>query len=79
MNTIYYANLKTGQRAAVKVAQPSYAVICRIENGAKEIRRNEAKPRPMMAQADEAMHRKGFVRYPRKKPIPGFIEIKRAA
>jgi hypothetical protein len=76
MNTIYYANLKNGKRAAVRISQPSYATICKIDNGEKSIARNKTKPLPTMAQADAEMQRKGFVRWSRRKEIPGFQEIK---
>lgn len=70
MNTIYYANLRKGTRAAVKVSQPSNATLCKIQNGDKSISRNKTPTRPTMAQADAAMARKGYVRWPRKKPLP---------
>lgn len=67
MNTIYYANLRTGQRKAVKVTQKPWY-------GARATQGN--KKRPYMAEADERMLKAGFVRWPRKKEIPGFQEIR---
>lgn len=69
MNTIYYAKPSTGERAAVKVGQPSYALICEAYN-------RRWSRRPTMAEADAAMRKKGFVRWSRRKAIPGFQEVR---
>lgn len=79
MNTIYYANLKTGERAAVKVGQGG--VDWYEQNGQRnsegKLPRNHSKRRRTMAEADEAMNAKGYVRWPRKKPLPQ--SLKKAA
>lgn len=64
MNTIYYGNPSNGKRAAVKVGQPSYDLITKSFN-------RGAKRRATMAEADAVMYRRGYQRWPRKKPLPG--------
>lgn len=79
MNTIYYANLKTLHRAAVKVWQGG--VDWFEQNGNRnaegKLPRKAPKRRPTMAEADKAMRAKGYIRWPRKKPLPA--ELKKAA
>lgn len=74
MNTIYFANLKTGHRAAVKVGQPSYTTLIGAHIGQ---RKSKPGRRLTVAEAEDAMRRKGYVRWPRKKPLP--TELKKAA
>lgn len=79
MNTIYYANLKTGHRAAAKVGQGG--VDWFHQNGQRNVRgelsAKHSKRRLTMAETDDAMNRKGYVRWPRNKPLP--VAQKKAA
>lgn len=72
MNTIYYANLTTGKRAAVKVGQGGTDWLDQTgqRNARGDPPRRHSKRRATMAEADAAMLKKGFVRWARKKPLP---------
>ena len=71
MNTIHYANPKTGKRATAKVGQGGVDWI--EQNKQRDDRgtlpAKHSKRRLTVAEADKAMLAKGFIRWPRNKPV----------
>lgn len=72
MNTIYYANLNKAERAAVKVGQGGIDWF--EQNGQRTMQgklpRNHTPRRRTVAEADKLMLKRGYVRWPRSKPLP---------
>jgi hypothetical protein len=71
MNTIYYANVSTGERASVKVGQGNVDWLLQAaqRNRKGVLPHNHTKRRPTVCEADKVMYGRGFVRWSRKKQV----------
>ena len=76
MNTVHYANPKTGERKNVPIERAYQYLDERPVSWARKIN-PRTKRRPTLVEADDAMLKRGFVRWPRKKPVP--VQLKAAA
>ena len=71
MNTIYYANPATKKREAVRVGQGGVDWLeqTKQRKTSGRLPMNHSKRRRTMAEADDAMLKRGFIRWARNKPL----------